>query len=759
MISKIKLQNWKSHAETELSFTKGINVLIGPMGSGKSSVLQGICYALFGFLPETKRRELKTAELIKRNSGPLATIELEWVENDKKFIISRVLGQNKSEATVRDADGVLLAGTNPSQVNAFLKTHINLSEDVFLNTVYAKQNEIDLFLQLTPQERKSRLDELMSLNKYETARKSCVRLINLLSVKKEEKEAFLKSINLEKIKQELYFLEQEILKLREEKESAEKELAEKQMEKQKAETSLRALRSELELYERLSAEQNILISQINEINLKLAGKQPLPKEELTKNLESLQAELEDLESQKFSCNKNLNDCLNKSISLEKELGFVESKLADTELRLEQISIAESELDSLNKKLGVKDIGEELEKARAEIKRLDLELASIESEIKLNKKHINELKGVEGVCPVCLRALEEHTKEQLLNAKEEAIQKLLNTLELTKKEKENFDNKYNELSLALDQSKELIREIAKKDELTKQKSELSQRLETLRHNKSELSKQKEDLENQLKTLEQKISELKDKSSTLKEELYLAELQTKKEQNLKRLDEIKLKLAQRPSQEHIENVETEHKALVAKCEELKSKANSLDYVIEEKNKRLADLKSQEENAAKLEQDLSKLQRKMEFLQQLRSALLLTQEQLRKELLGAVNELMEKIWSLLYPYEKWNSLRLNASETDYSLELRTFDNIWLPVIGFASGGERMLAALAVRLAFAKILSPEFNILILDEPTHNLDSAAIETFISALQGELSEFLEQLFIVTHEERLAEVGDNVIKLG
>jgi DNA repair exonuclease SbcCD ATPase subunit len=74
-------------------------------------------------------------------------------------------------------------------------------------------------------------------------------------------------------------------------------------------------------------------------------------------------------------------------------------------------------------------------------------------------------------------------------------------------------------------------------------------------------------------------------------------------------------------------------------------------------------------------------------------------------------------------------------------------------------MLAALAVRLAFAKILSPEFNILILDEPTHNLDSAAIETFISALQGELSEFLEQLFIVTHEERLAEVGDNVIKLG
>jgi hypothetical protein len=33
------------------------------------------------------------------------------------------------------------------------------------------------------------------------------------------------------------------------------------------------------------------------------------------------------------------------------------------------------------------------------------------------------------------------------------------------------------------------------------------------------------------------------------------------------------------------------------------------------------------------------------------------------------------------------------------------------------------------------------------------------ALQEHLPEFLEQLFIVTHEEKLAEVGNNIIRLN
>ena len=47
-IISVHLKNIKSHRDTELSFSPGINVLSGANGSGKSTIFQAIGYALFG---------------------------------------------------------------------------------------------------------------------------------------------------------------------------------------------------------------------------------------------------------------------------------------------------------------------------------------------------------------------------------------------------------------------------------------------------------------------------------------------------------------------------------------------------------------------------------------------------------------------------------------------------------------------------------------------------------------------------------------
>ena len=47
-ILSIHLKNIKSHRDTELVFSPGINVLSGPNGVGKSTVFEAIGYALFG---------------------------------------------------------------------------------------------------------------------------------------------------------------------------------------------------------------------------------------------------------------------------------------------------------------------------------------------------------------------------------------------------------------------------------------------------------------------------------------------------------------------------------------------------------------------------------------------------------------------------------------------------------------------------------------------------------------------------------------
>ena len=61
MILEVDLKNWKSHGEkngsfgTVVQFERGLNVIYGVNGSGKSSVAEAVAYALFGESPDFKR--------------------------------------------------------------------------------------------------------------------------------------------------------------------------------------------------------------------------------------------------------------------------------------------------------------------------------------------------------------------------------------------------------------------------------------------------------------------------------------------------------------------------------------------------------------------------------------------------------------------------------------------------------------------------------------------------------------------------------
>ena len=58
---------------------------------------------------------------------------------------------------------------------------------------------------------------------------------------------------------------------------------------------------------------------------------------------------------------------------------------------------------------------------------------------------------------------------------------------------------------------------------------------------------------------------------------------------------------------------------------------------------------------------------------------------------------------------TILLIAQKTARSQALVHSDHDWVNVSGFASGGERMLASLAVKISFARVLAPNLNMLIL--------------------------------------------------
>jgi exonuclease SbcC len=130
---------------------------------------------------------------------------------------------------------------------------------------------------------------------------------------------------------------------------------------------------------------------------------------------------------------------------------------------------------------------------------------------------------------------------------------------------------------------------------------------------------------------------------------------------------------------------------------------------------------------------------------------QADLREELVQAVNEVLEMVWKSVYPYGDYSSAVVVTADNDYSLKLK---NEVLIDVDEASGGERACAAISLRIALAVALVPNLKWIILDEPTHNLDSSAVSMLSTSLKEGFSAIASQVFIITHDEALKSGFDS-----
>ena len=55
---------------------------------------------------------------------------------------------------------------------------------------------------------------------------------------------------------------------------------------------------------------------------------------------------------------------------------------------------------------------------------------------------------------------------------------------------------------------------------------------------------------------------------------------------------------------------------------------------------------------------------------------------------------------------------------------------------------------IAFSLVLAPQLKWLVLDEPTHNLDSKAVDLLANVLRDKMSTFVDQIFLITHDPSL-----------
>jgi exonuclease SbcC len=204
----------------------GTSTILGIMGSGKSSILQAIVFALYGDLPSLREKRAKLDNMImskpiRKNSAEIEVTfgaKGEWWTVKRK--IERGVGTTHSEIRKND----MLIESGAARVTDYITNLLGVNFDLFTKAVYAKQNEIDYFLTLPKGKRMEKMDELLNLDKLEDSRHLLSSAVTKLRGSIEALEGMLKHRDPDSMKKELSELTSSILTIEENLNLKKKEL-------------------------------------------------------------------------------------------------------------------------------------------------------------------------------------------------------------------------------------------------------------------------------------------------------------------------------------------------------------------------------------------------------------------------------------------------------------------------------------------------------------------------------------------------------
>lgn len=531
MIQSIRLQNWKSHADSTLEFRKGTNVLIGVMGSGKSSIVDGISFGLFGTFPALFARKVTLEETIMQKPQPKenATVTVTFEYKQQHYRVERNIfkGAKSSEAKLYNGERII-AGPKPGEVTERIENIMEVDYNLFSRAVYSEQNQIDFFLRLSPRERKQKFDELLEINRYETARQNAVTVQNRLKKNLEDQQRWIQEQKKQFDPASISALEKAIM----ENETAIQEWQKKENEWKK----------ECEKLQNEIRQQEEIEQQLRRIQQQEA--------QLVSRIETMEQNIRRVQQQ--SGGKNV-----------------------LELGQELKALLEQEKTLLQEQ---KQAEEHLEQIQAIERNWREQLKVIEHRQQQAEKQLQNTQQLEGACPVCQRPMDAEHKTRLEHELREQHQKLA-------EEKKTLVQQLAEQKPVLAQLEQKRQENRKKTEethenktrkewLLQQANDLAQQHETIQteHKKLlEIRTEKDRFpfnEKNLRLLREELLKSKTEETRARQEHKNNEqLKQRTEQQLHQILQIRDKLSQ---------LEKENKALEIQTEKLGLFINSLQTV---------------------------------------------------------------------------------------------------------------------------------------------------------------------------------------
>ena len=522
LIKKVRLENIRSYVDATVCFSKGSTLLAGDIGSGKSSILLAIEFALFGL-------GNISGDALLRHGKQHGSVELHFEVDGKDVIIRRELKRHRrkeqQEGTQQESGYIIIDGNKrvgtPQELKAIVFKLLGYPKDllkkrknlVYRYTVYTPQEEMKMILLESPEERKKVLRKVFGIEKYE------LLIQNANTILKEIKGR----INLlEELSKDLGEKEKELLSLKEEKQKIESEISIFEKELNEVMRLKNEKKKALEHFENEIKELN----KVKELLAKL-------KTEYAANEEALK-----------NRDAELNDVTRRYEQIKKEL--VSATLHDAKILQDELKIKEKEL---------KQRLEANQQKREEI-------SSLKSQIKEREDVKNRILRL-ARCPLCDQEVSKEHKDEIVNRENNKIKVLNEKIALLEKEVEDNEKiiEVLEQEISSIRVKHIEAEKRTKDfEMLKfletKISELKELKENLLKKSSQLNKEIKNLYSEIdskKELESEYKALKKEFELIldKEKRILAKFEAKKQE--RRFTESKINECEKMIREKKEKAE--------------------------------------------------------------------------------------------------------------------------------------------------------------------------------------------------------------
>ncbi|EHP70804.1 ATPase involved in DNA repair [Metallosphaera yellowstonensis MK1] len=476
-IVRLRLKDFLSHQDTVVTFPGDINVIIGHNGAGKSSLIDGITFALF------KKGRGNREDMIRQGASS-AEVDL-TLRTDRGEI--RIVRGIPTRSDLLYINGKLEARSSNAVTEKLRE--MNLDEGVLLNTVLVRQGEIESVFEDLGEVIK-RILMITNLEKLTDSNGKLRQLSKEYELKAQRAEEM--DQELRKLREEMERDRQELRGLEELESSLESKTSKLRVDEAKLKNQLSSLEEKrskfIELRSRLEGAASEL--RITQDRLKLTQDLERRLKELEKEIGDLQKyeekkalldvlqekrrRLNDLEGVKGQLERNLTK-LTSSLEIKRKLepkyanlqrvrvrireleqdhqryqslkslvDDIERKLAEQRRELEELP--QVNLDSLQREL------EELEE-RLTIARSSQEATeNLQQELMRSLESLREAKG--GKCPVCGGPLDEEHRILLITDTEKKLSESRKRIEELRREVRELEGRRGDIRRRLDRAREL-----------------------------------------------------------------------------------------------------------------------------------------------------------------------------------------------------------------------------------------------------------------------------------------------------------------